>query len=85
MKITKDTLIGDALQIDVELAQFFFEIGMHCLCLLYTSCFVGKIRVIKRQRFVRKRMRFSHKTHPNDTDTVFCHSDNHPFILYGMT
>ncbi len=31
MKITKDTLIGDALQIDVELAQFFFEIGMHCL------------------------------------------------------
>ena len=31
MKITKDTLIGDALNIDVELAQFFFEIGMHCL------------------------------------------------------
>lgn len=29
--ITKDTLIGDALKIDTELAQFFFEIGMHCL------------------------------------------------------
>ena len=31
MKITKDTLIGDALEMDIELAQFFFEIGMHCL------------------------------------------------------
>ena len=31
MKITKDTLIGDALEMDIELAQFFFEIGMGCL------------------------------------------------------
>ena len=31
MKITKDTLIGDALEMDIELAQFFFENGMHCL------------------------------------------------------
>ncbi len=31
MAITKDTLIGEALETDVELAQFFFEIGMHCL------------------------------------------------------
>ena len=31
MKITKDTIIGDVLLIDVELAPFFFEIGMHCL------------------------------------------------------
>ena len=31
MKITKETLIGDALEMDIELAQFFFEIGMHCL------------------------------------------------------
>lgn len=30
-KVTKDTLIGDVLKIDVELAPFFFEIGMHCL------------------------------------------------------
>ena len=31
MKITKDTIIGDVLKIDVDLAPFFFEIGMHCL------------------------------------------------------
>jgi len=31
MKVTKDTLIGDVLDFDVETAQFFFEIGMHCL------------------------------------------------------
>ena len=31
MKVTKDTLIGDILDFDVETARFFFEIGMHCL------------------------------------------------------
>ncbi len=31
MKVTKDTLIGDILDFNVETAQFFFEIGMHCL------------------------------------------------------
>ncbi|MBQ0010106.1 MAG: DUF1858 domain-containing protein [Ruminococcus sp.] len=31
MEITKETLIGDVLDMDVETAQFFFEIGMHCL------------------------------------------------------
>ena len=31
MKVTIDTLIGDILDFDVETAQFFFEIGMHCL------------------------------------------------------
>ena len=31
MQITKDTLIGDILDYDVNTAQFFFEIGMHCL------------------------------------------------------
>ena len=31
MTITKDTLIGDILDRDIETAQFFFEIGMHCL------------------------------------------------------
>ena len=31
MTVTKDTLIGDILDHDVETAQFFFEIGMHCL------------------------------------------------------
>ena len=29
--ITKDMLIGDILDIDVEIAQFLLEIGMHCL------------------------------------------------------
>ncbi|MBQ5972607.1 MAG: DUF1858 domain-containing protein [Oscillospiraceae bacterium] len=31
MQITKDTLIGEALDYDIELAQFLFAIGMHCL------------------------------------------------------
>ena len=31
MNVTKETLIGDILDFDVETARFFFEIGMHCL------------------------------------------------------
>lgn len=31
MTVTKQTLIGDILDFDVDTAQFFFEIGMHCL------------------------------------------------------
>ena len=31
MTITKDSLIGDVLEYDVDTAPFFFEIGMHCL------------------------------------------------------
>ena len=31
MIITKDMLIGDVLDIDVGCAEYFFEIGMHCL------------------------------------------------------
>ena len=31
MKVTKDSIIGDILDFNVETAQFFFEIGMHCL------------------------------------------------------
>ncbi len=31
MIVTKETLIGDILDHDVECARFFFEIGMHCL------------------------------------------------------
>ncbi len=31
MKITKDMLIGDVLDMDRGTAQFFFEMGMHCL------------------------------------------------------
>ena len=31
MKVTKETLIGDILDYNVETAEFFFEIGMHCL------------------------------------------------------
>ena len=29
--ITKDMLIGDVLDIDTGCAEYFFEIGMHCL------------------------------------------------------
>ena len=31
MKVTKDSIIGDVLDFDIETAQFFLEIGMHCL------------------------------------------------------
>ena len=31
MKITKDMLIGDVLDMDTSAAKYFFEIGMHCL------------------------------------------------------
>lgn len=31
MEITKDSIVGDVLDYDSETAQFFFEIGMHCL------------------------------------------------------
>ena len=31
MKITKDMLIGDILDIDTSAAEYFFAIGMHCL------------------------------------------------------
>ena len=30
-QITKDTIIGDVLRRNMETAQFFLEIGMHCL------------------------------------------------------
>ena len=29
--VTKDTLIGDVLKLDIETATFFLDIGMHCL------------------------------------------------------
>jgi len=29
--LTKDTVIGDVLKIDVQLARFLMEIGMHCI------------------------------------------------------
>ena len=31
MKVTKQSVIGDVLDFDRGTAQFFFEIGMHCL------------------------------------------------------
>jgi hybrid cluster-associated redox disulfide protein len=31
MQITKDMLIGDILNMDMDTAPFFFEMGMHCL------------------------------------------------------
>ena len=30
-KITRDTIVGDILDIDATTAPYFFEIGMHCL------------------------------------------------------
>ncbi|MBR5620347.1 MAG: DUF1858 domain-containing protein [Clostridia bacterium] len=31
MQITKDTLIGDILTLDMTTAPYFLEMGMHCL------------------------------------------------------
>jgi len=31
MVVTKESIIGDVLDYDIETAKFFFEIGMHCL------------------------------------------------------
>lgn len=31
MKVTKESIIGDILDYNRDTAQFFFEIGMHCL------------------------------------------------------
>ena len=31
MTVTRDTLIIDVLRADIETAQFFFDIGMHCV------------------------------------------------------
>ena len=31
MVVTKESIIGDVLDADMETAQFFLEIGMHCL------------------------------------------------------
>ncbi|MBQ9534883.1 MAG: DUF1858 domain-containing protein [Clostridia bacterium] len=31
MQVTKETLIGDVLDNDIGTAEYFFEIGMHCL------------------------------------------------------
>ena len=31
MEVTKETLIGDVLDYDIDTAEFFFEIGLHCL------------------------------------------------------
>ena len=31
MEVTKDTVIGDVLDCDIETGRFFLEIGMHCL------------------------------------------------------
>ena len=31
MKITKDMIIGDVLDMEPETAQYFLEMGMHCL------------------------------------------------------
>ena len=31
MKVTKDTLIGEALQMNMGIAPILLEIGMHCL------------------------------------------------------
>jgi len=31
VKVTKETLIGEILELDIELGRFLLEMGMHCL------------------------------------------------------
>jgi len=31
MKITKDMIVGEVLDMNTDAAKYFFEIGMHCL------------------------------------------------------
>lgn len=31
MEVTKESIIGDVLDYDIDTAIYFFEIGMHCL------------------------------------------------------
>ena len=31
LQVSKDTIIADAIKLDPAIAEFFFEIGMHCL------------------------------------------------------
>ncbi len=31
-KVTKDTLIGEVLDMDQQTAAYFLQMGMHCLC-----------------------------------------------------
>ena len=31
MKVTRESVIGDVLDADMDTAEYFFEIGMHCL------------------------------------------------------
>ena len=31
MTVTKESIIGEVLDADIDTAKFFFEIGMHCL------------------------------------------------------
>ena len=31
MEVTKNTVIGDVIDYDIEAGRFFIEIGMHCL------------------------------------------------------
>lgn len=31
MEVTKESIIGDVLDFDIDTAEFFLEIGMHCL------------------------------------------------------
>lgn len=31
MKVTKESIIGDVLDFDIDTAKFFIDIGMHCL------------------------------------------------------
>ena len=75
MKITKDMLIGEILDMDVGTAQFFLEMGMHCLgcpasrgesieaaCQVHgTDC--DQLRILRKQRHHQSRNTCRRKRH----------------------
>ena len=40
-QITKDTIIGDILDIAPDTAPIFLSIGMHCLAWMWTPCWTN--------------------------------------------
>lgn len=63
MAITKKTTIGEVLNLNIETAKFFWEIGMHCL-----GCPALRAKALKRLAWYTVRMQTSWL--PNSTPSL---------------
>lgn len=63
MAITKKTTIGEVLNLNIETAKFFMEIGMHCL-----GCRHLRAKALKRLAWYTVRMQTSWL--PNSTPSL---------------